>query len=49
MKANVGEYAGGSFRLGGVKLSKEVQLFGATHDAYRDGRAHGDAYPAACK
>lgn len=49
VRANVGAYAGGSFRLGGIKLGKEVQLFGVTHDVYRDGRAHGEAYPAACQ
>jgi hypothetical protein len=46
---NFGVFAGGSFRLGGVELGKEVQLFGATHEIYRDGRANGQADPAACK
>jgi hypothetical protein len=45
---NFGVFAGGSFRLGGIELGKEVQLFGATHEIYEDGRAHGQADPAAC-
>jgi hypothetical protein len=45
---NVGVFAGGVFRLGGIKLSKEEQLYGAVHEIYRDGRAHGQADPTAC-
>jgi hypothetical protein len=48
VKGNFGVFAGGSFRLGGVKLGKEEQLVGRTHEIYRDGRAHGQADPAAC-
>jgi hypothetical protein len=49
VKGNFGVFAGGSFRLGGVKLSKEEQLVGRTHEIYREGRADGRANPAACK
>lgn len=45
---NFGVFAGGSFRLGGIELSKEVQLFGSTHEIYEDGRADGQEDPTAC-
>jgi hypothetical protein len=48
VKGNVGVFAGGVFRLGGVKLSKEEQLYGGVHEIYRAGRAHGQADPSAC-
>jgi hypothetical protein len=48
VNGNFGVFAGGTFRLGGVELGKEVQLFGSTHEIYKDGRAHGEADPAAC-
>jgi hypothetical protein len=48
VKGNFGVFAGGSFRLGGVKFGKEAQLFGRVHEIYREGRAHGEADPAAC-
>jgi hypothetical protein len=49
IEGNFGVFAGGSFRLGGIKVSKEEQLVGRTHEIYREGRADGRANPAACK
>jgi len=49
IKGNYGVFAGGSFRFGKIKLGQEQQLFGATNDIYKDGRAHGEADPTACK
>jgi hypothetical protein len=48
VRGNFGVFAGGSFRLGGVKLGQENQLFGKVHDIYRQGRAHGMVDPSAC-
>jgi hypothetical protein len=49
VKANYGVFAGGSFRFGNIKLKQETQLFGVANDTYKDGRAHGQADPTACK
>ena len=48
VKANVGVFAGGSFRLAGVKLGSERQLFGRAREIHREGRANGQVDPSAC-
>ena len=49
INANVGAYAGGSFRLAGVELEAEQQLFGAVREVLRKGNVGGKADDRACK
>lgn len=49
VQANFGVFAGGNFRFGKIELEQEKQLFGKTHEVYKEGRAHGGVDPSACE
>jgi hypothetical protein len=48
INANVGAYVGGSFRLAGVQLTSEKQLFGEVNEVHRQGNRGGQLDASAC-